>query len=157
MAAIDKLYVNSYNDLHIFRVWVLTNYPHLLNNMYNDVFMSSEDFYNKRNEYIDDYIKEAKASWKSLTEKGTLKEAIYNIRLQFQTSEKDAIRYAKYCKKQSQISREEVMDNFRYPIANFTHKQNLLLKWRCPIPFVREYLKNNCSIETKWYHKIFFK
>jgi hypothetical protein len=30
------------------------------------------------------------------------------------------------------------------------------LKWRCPLQFIREILSKEFSIETKWYHRLFF-
>ena len=52
---------------------------------------------------------------------------------------------------------EDWEDNYTFSIARFNHRQDKLLLWRCPIPFVREYLEKQCGYKTRWYHKLFWK
>ncbi len=59
--------------------------------------------------------------------------------------------YDELCDKECYVNDVEL------PIANFTFKNDNYLLWRCPLDFIRYYLKKQCGKETKWYHKLFFK
>ena len=42
------------------------------------------------------------------------------------------------------------------PIAFLTKKQDRYLYWKCPHPFIRKYLKEQCGYKDNWFIKLFF-
>ena len=41
-------------------------------------------------------------------------------------------------------------------IANFSLREDRYLYWRCPLPFVREYLQKQCGYKDNWFVKLFW-
>lgn len=42
-------------------------------------------------------------------------------------------------------------------VAHFWSEDDRYLYWRCPLPFIREYLREQCGYKDNWFVKLFWK
>ena len=48
-------------------------------------------------------------------------------------------------------------EEYSFPVMNTSLNVDKKLLWICPIPCVRNYLKDQCGYKTRWYHRLFWK
>lgn len=59
---------------------------------------------------------------------------------------------------QRDLMRHGDTDNLpKVAIASFSRKEDSYLYWHCPLPFVREYLHEQCGYKDNWFVKLFWK
>ena len=166
MAAVDKLRCSDYNDFTEFKLWVLKNNPSLSYNFYN--FFLSEPEWDKWKDDLYNFDKESndrdykKYGIELGIEKATERflemylERNHNLNgMNFKLAESEIEDIEKENRKLK--NKSKFIDSIALPICNFSFNQDLYLKWHCPIEFVRKYLKEQCGVKTRWYHKIYFK
>lgn len=165
MAAIDKLYLHSYEELVEFRNWLIIYYPKALRYLYNN-WMMDYDSYNKHLVYwITESMKISKNE--SLRKLGGCKSidgAIINIQEYYKKNGYECPFSQAYDEASEIIKRESMSyddweENYSFPIMNAPFKVDKRLKWICPLPSVRKYLHNQCGVNPKWewLYKIFWR
>lgn len=50
-----------------------------------------------------------------------------------------------------------LVEDIAIPCCNFRFDQDRFLLWHCPLPFIRDYLYNQCGYKHHWYYELFFK
>ena len=163
MAAIDKLYCTDYYNYRNFKIWCITYYPKLLLYFY-DIDLTYSDFIKKREEYIDDQINITEKWYKKLGDFNNIEEAkknYYNHYLEqgYNCPSKQLEEEVNQVLEEIEYTRDDWEDKFSFAIMNCPFKIDMILKWRCPIPFVRKYLYEQCGVKkrTNWLYKLFFK
>lgn len=164
MAAIDKLYVKDYYEFSDLVEWAIIYYPILLRRFYNWK-MTYEEYNKGKKNWVKTTRKHIITSYKKLGKFKNKYEAVsnlieyykvsanYNCPLSQAESEVD-IYITNYRK-----SNSELEDEYSFPACNFSLKDDLYLKWHCPLSFVRDYLHNQCGVNPKleWLYKLFWK
>lgn len=171
MAAIDKLYVNNYQDYSDLKLWCLINKPTMLKNFY-EPFLTETELNNHIQERYNNYKERVTNSYEKFDGAGGLDACIvaltkhyYKIQSHINNVDEHFQAISVKCKNDIADEANEIIYNYitintykpEIPIANFSFKQDKYLLWKCPLDFVRDYLKENCDYTTKWYHKLFFK
>ena len=159
MAGIDKLYVKYYEDLKDLRNWALIYCPKLFIWWYSDALtMSDAEFYKRVNGAAETRMRHYLEYWTKMSPDNTLNGAIAHfMNAPYYMSADEAEREAVEAYNNSLKSMVSVRDEITIPIMNTPFKIDKKLKWICPVPCVREYLKNNCGVKEHWYYKIFWK
>ena len=161
MAAIDKIYAKSFYEYDDFLKWVIIYYPKMLLKFY-DIHITADEW-NKSEKY---HLENTKTIYQRDLEKlGKFKdkeEAVQNLinhyaEVGYECPVKQAKDEVDYILEVSSYDDYDILMNYSMPIACLTFKQDKILKWRCPIPFIREYLETHCGYKTRWYHKLFWK
>lgn len=93
------------------------------------------------------YEREELILW-CITHEPKLLHNIYNV---FDTRKIDFDKIQRNIKKRTGEDMPEVA------IASFSLKQDRYLYWRCPLPFIREYLREQCGYKDNWFVKLFWK
>ncbi|MCM1031575.1 MAG: hypothetical protein NC410_09085 [Oscillibacter sp.] len=163
MAAIDKIYVSNFQDFDDFRKWVMIYYPKMSRYFYN-YFMSESEFdkwmeevYQSRIEKITKTYEKFEGSLGVEKVKEHLFQLYCNESNLFDVSH-DAQSIIDDFLDTKRLNKDDFIEKHCHvPITNFPCRCDKILLWRCPIPFVRDYLKKNCGYKTKWYHKLFWK
>ena len=160
MAAIDKMYVHSYYEYDDLRRWAIAYYPELLFYFY-DIVMTPQQWENNCNSYVKRQSAIAKREYEKIGKSQV--HAVENLIKHYKES-------AGYdCPKEQ--AQEEAFaiidayhktandweDSYTCPIMNTPFDIDLYLKWHCPVPCVRKYLKEHCGYKTRWYHKLFWR
>ncbi len=166
MAAIDKLYLHSYEELREFRRWVLIYYAKVIAYMYDgwtmdyDKYEKNLDWWTKRQIEISERCHNLE-----LGKYETIDEAITNLRkfhkengnYDCPLSEAENQVWDIIARKNRPY--EEWRREYSFPIMNCPSKIDRKLKWICPLPFVRDYLHKQCGVNPKWewLYRIFWK
>jgi len=159
MAAIDKMYVNSYFDYDDLRKWAIAYYPKLLFYFY-DIAMTHQQWEDDVETYVKQHIAIAKRDYKKI---GVENLAVENIVKHYkETADYDCpIEQAKeealaiidaYYRNASDWEKL-----YSCPIMNTPFGVDRKLLWICPLPCVRKYLEEHCGYKTRWYHKLFWR
>ena len=161
MAAIDKIYAKSFYEYDKILKWVLIYYPKMLVNFY-DIHRTAENWQSSEDYYVEHQKMIFEEAMKKLGNFETNEEAIQNLikhyaDVGYECPYEQAKSEVEYILENAEYTDVEIAMMHTVPIACPTFKQDKILKWRCPIPFVREYLESHCGYKTKWYHKLFFK
>lgn len=162
MAAIDKMYVNSYYEYDDLRRWVIVYYPELLFYFY-DITMTYQQWEINRKSYVDKQLEISKSDYKKLGVFSSVTEAEYNLKQHYLKMSgyvcptKQAIEETKYIINAYHKTAEDWENYYTFPIMNTPFSVDKKLLWICPVPCVRKYLEEHCGYKTKWYHKIFWK
>ena len=159
MAAIDKLYVKHYGDLHDLRNWALIYYPELFIWWYSDALtMSSANFTKYVNNAANLMMKRFHNSWEEISPDDTLNGAIATLmKAPYYMSTEEAGTFATevYNNKIKPIT--SLRNEVTFPVMNTSLTIDRKLKWICPVPCVREYLQKQCGVKEHWYYKLFWK
>lgn len=164
MAAIDKLYVHSYYEFNDLRTWALVYYPKLLLYFY-DYTLTEKEYLENRTEWV----KQAKAI--HLRDKArfgnyeTKEQAIQNLIAYYKQSANYDCPLQQAEDEYNHMSRHDItIDHqlecqYSFPVMNTPLKVDRILKWRCPVPCVREYLHKQCGVNMKyeWFYRLFWK
>lgn len=164
MAAIDRLYVNHYYEFDDFIKWCIIYYPKLLLSVY-DWHLTYDEFEKRRNAWVKLTRKRIIQDYARLGKYKTKKQAIQNVIKHYkETADYDcpydqAKEEVEYCVEEYNKPNSELYWEYEAPIANFSFDDDLILKWHCPLPFVREYLQKQCGVNPKWewFYKLFWK
>lgn len=164
MAAIDKLYVHTFQEYEEVKLWALVYYPKLLLWFYN-VDYREDDYEKSKKEWIINTKKFIERDWERVGNYKTKSEAIHKIIKHYkETADYDCpFSQAKdefeYLVKQKLKSTEELENEYSFPIMSTPFRVDRKLKWICPVPCVREYLHKQCGVNPKWewLYKIFWK
>lgn len=164
MAAIDKLYVHTFQEYEKVKLWALVYYPKLLLYFYN-ISLTYKQYHENRREWCVNAKRGIENSHKRLGDYKTQEEAIQNLIKHY----KDVSDYDCPYKQ----AEEEVLDDFHdisltddglketymFPIMNTPCRIDKKLKWICPVPCVREYLHKQCGVNPKleWLYRIFWR
>ena len=154
MAAIDKIYVKNYYQYDDLLRWSLIYYPKLLAYFYN-IHMTYKDFEKAREDYVDIFKKNNKGLFERIGKTFKLQKAAKNLKKHYKESDYDAsdeqcFNEAKEIIKRLRLKKSQIEDSYELPITNTPLEIDRYLKWHCPLPFVREYLHNNCGVNPKW-------
>ena len=154
MAAIDKLWLKDYNDLSLLRSWALVYYPKLF--VWLNIDYTKETFDNAKQGLANHWHTTTKTQWKKVSSDGTLNSAIaYYISQGY--SAKDAEDEAVYLYKEYTTPLVDLYENTKLSVMTVPFYIDRKLKWICPLHCIRNYLKNQCGVKTRWYHKIFWR
>ena len=162
MAAIDKMYVNSYYDYDSIRRWAMIYYPKLLYFFY-DITLD----YNKWSKLVDRYVVNsmeiAKRDYEKIGEYESKESAVKNLQVYYKKSanydcpDNQAIEEVNDIIIRRFSDKEDWENKFTFPIMNTPISIDKKLLWICPVPCVRHYLEKICGYKTKWYHRLFWK
>ena len=162
MAAIDKMYVNSYYEYDDLRRWAIAYYPELLFHFY-DITMTYQQWEINRKSYVDKQLETSKREYKKLGAFSSVSEAQYNLKQHYLKMSgyvcptEQAIEEAKCIINAYHKTANEWEDSYTFPIMNTPLFVDKKLLWICPVPCVRKYLAEHCGYKTKWYHKLFWR
>ena len=168
MAAIDKLYLKDYYQFNKLRTWAIIYYPKLLMYFY-DYTITEEDFEKWREEWVNDHMEFAERDYKKFckpfaTEEQMITNYINRMKendygYSFEVSIEDAKIFIDSIYSRYEASKESWMEEYSLPVMNTPFKVDRKLKWICPLPFIREYLHEQCGVNPKfeWFYKLFWK
>ena len=161
MAAIDKLYAHNYRQYDDLLRWVMIYYPKMLVSFF-DIHITSNDYYARLEEWTKGTREIFERDYKKLGNFETTEEAIENLRNHYKKYNYDMPQNqleeeVDYIIEHYNLDEYEIEELYSFPIMRPTFKEDKILKWRCPLPFVRDYLKTHCGVKTRWYHKLFWK
>jgi hypothetical protein len=162
MAGIDKMYIHSYYEYDDLRTWAIVYYPELLFYFY-DIAMTPQQWGSNRDSYVKRQLAIAERDYERIGKSQIKIDAVKNLIKHYkdtvnydcpieQATEEASIIIENYYK-----TKEDWEDSYTCPVLNTPFKVDKKLLWICPIPCVREYLKEHCGYKTKWYHKLFWK
>ena len=164
MAAVDRLYVYSYKEYTEFLIWCISYYPGMLRYFYN-LYVTPEYFDEQTERFKKETIRNCFNFRINYMPFDTLDEALKNLKAYYK-KDSNVIANDELLKIEIidneyllGLNPEELAERFKYPIATLPCEYDVILKWRCPIPFVRKYLHNQCGVKTKyeWFYKLFWK
>lgn len=162
MAAIDKMYVRSYYDFDMLRKWALVYYPELIFYFY-DFDLTYEEWKRNREFWIGTNMEIARRDYEKITPFSSVSEAEYNLKKHYKMSAdydcptNQAIEETKDIIDRYNRKVEDWEEMYTIPVTNTPLSVDRKLLWICPIPFVREYLEEQCGYKTRWYHKLFWR
>lgn len=164
MAAIDKLYLDEYYEINQLRTWALIYYPKLLRYFY-DYTITEEDFKKWRGEWVNDQKEFAERDYKKFcepfaTEGLMITNYINQTKMgEYECSHEDAKVVIDSIYERFVRSEQSWVKEYSLPVMNTPFKVDRKLKWICPLPFIREYLHEQCGVNPKfeWLYKIFWK
>ena len=164
MAAIDKLYVHTFQEYKEVKLWALIYYPKLLLYFYN-ISLTYDKCDENRREWVEDTKEAHERDFKKLGDFKTIEEAITNLQEHYKkyadykclfSQAKDEVLYII---RQHYKTEYELENEYDFPIMNTPCKIDRKLKWICPVPCVREYLHKQCGVNPKWewLYRIFWR
>lgn len=164
MAAIDKIYVHEYYEFEDFIEWALMYCPRLLRYCY-DWRMTYSEYSQRKREWVKSTRKRIIKDYERLGKFKTIQETISNKVEYYKKLGIDVFSIGaieediKYVISQYRKSNAELENEYSFPVCNLRTKQDKYLKWHCPLPFVREYLHEQCGVNPKleWLYKLFWK
>ena len=164
MAAIDKLYTKYYSDARNLVAWLSNKRPSMLEDLYSWTFNEKEFNSIKEDRYNESLDNNTEACQRLELDKGR-KHAInkmmeyYKSFDDFDITRVHPYEEVDYLREQKERLKDKdlYISDVELPIARFTLKQDMWLKWHCPLEFVRQYLKDNCGMKEHWYYRLFFK
>lgn len=164
MAAIDKLYLKDYYEYDQLRRWAMAYYPELLIFFYNVVW-DWTDYDKSCEEWAKRTRRNIERDYKRLGNFQTEEEAIVNLQKHYEKSAnyKCLFVQARYEAKNAienyNKTLDDLKDEYSFPVMNCPFSADRRLKWICPLPFVREYLHEQCGVNPKWewLYRIFWK
>ena len=157
MAANDKMYLKEYYDLNDLRTWSLIYYPELIAYFYADTLQISYKEFNEAKASTAHSMKEMfYKQWKNLSSDGTVNCAIAYLKSKG-LDEKEATERANDAYKNYKKTEEDLKREVNFPVMNTPIKVDKKLKWICPLPAVRSYLRHQCGVKEHWYYKLFWK
>lgn len=164
MAAIDKLYVHTFQEYEEVKLWAMVYYPKLLYYFYN-ISLTYKQYHENRRTWVVNTIGGYARNYARLGKFNSEEEAIQNLIKHY----KDAADYDCPYKQAEEealddiadhsLTEDEVKERYVFPIMNTPFKVDRKLKWICPVPCVREYLHKQCGVNSKWewLYKIFWR
>lgn len=162
MAAIDRMYVHSYYDFEMLRKWALVYYPELIFYFY-DFDLTYEEWKRNREFWIGTNMEIARRDYGKITPFSSIAEAEYNLKKHYKESAnydcstEQAVEEALDIIRRYKMKLEDWEEKYEIPVTNTPLSVDRKLLWICPIPFVREYLEEQCGYKTRWYHKLFWR
>lgn len=161
MAGIDEMWLHSYEALDDFRRWCLVYYPKVILYMYNIGWIESyNDFVKSRDKWIKEQMALSKKQYSKLGDFETKEQAVSNyMKLYPWCSFNESIMNVDDIIDRYYMKKENWEDQYSFPVMNASFKVDRKLKWICPLPFVREYLHNQCGVNPRleWLYRIFWR
>jgi len=154
MAGIDKLWLSSYYDLSTLRSWALVYYPKLF--IWLDITYTSDAFKRCKMVKAETFKRSMDAEWRRVSSDGTINAAIAHY-INEGYSEEEAREEAENLHTVFLARPFTLQEDMKLPVMNTPIKIDKKLKWICPVPCVREYLKNQCGVKEHWYYKLFWR
>jgi hypothetical protein len=157
MAAIDKLYIHSFEELSQLRKWALAYYPKLLLFVYDEFLTMNEQEFETMADNTVKYLRnQNRNSWNYVSSDGTLNSAIAHFKnLNYEESE--AISIANLYYKDYKKTLKQLRQELKIPVMNAPFRIDKKLKWICPLGFIRTYLILQCGVHEEWYYKLFWR
>ena len=166
MAAIDKLYINSYHQYDELRKWAITYYPELLFYFY-DITVDYSTFEKRWQEWIRKFKTQVRNAFTRFGKFTTSEEAVNNLIKHYKRtagydcSREQAEDEFKYWSHQMEVIESDSLCEleYKFPVMNTPLSVDKKLKWICPVPCIRKYLHEQCGVNPKWewLYKIFWK
>lgn len=163
MAAIDKMYVNSYYEYDDLRRWAIAYYPELLFYFY-DITMTYLEWEDNCKQYVKEHLELAEKDYKRLGVFEEEDDAVINMKKWYDEQGLDIPLYSiiesvHYIIKSYNKTADDWEKSYSCPILNTPFKVDKKLKWICPVPCVRKYLQKQCGVNPKfeWFYKLFWK
>lgn len=164
MALIDKLQVKNYSEYQDLLKWAIEYCPKVLRYIY-DINITADRFKEKVDEFVRSRREEAKNGMDAVTPFTTEQDAIsklqefYMRKYRAALTENDAKLVLNQWFEVYRTPDDEIAEFFTMSVMNAPTEIDRILKWRCPIPFVRRYLHTQCGVNPKWewLYKIFWK
>ena len=129
--------------------------------MYNiGWIMSYNDFIKSRDIWIKEQIKRAKKQYSELGSFETKEQAAANYRkIHSWCTFNEAVMNVSDIIDRYYMKKENWEDQYSFPVMHTPFKVDKKLKWICPLPFVRDYLHNQCGVNPKWewLYRIFWR
>ena len=166
MAAIDKLYLKDYYQFNQLRTWALIYYPKLLR-YFSDYAITEEDFDRWREWWVNAHMEQAETDYRKFCEPFADKEQmIANYISQtkvescgYECSFEDAKIFIDSICNRYEASEESWIEEYSISVMNTSFRVDRKLKWICPLPFIRDYLHEQCGVNPKWewFYKLFWR
>ena len=157
MAAIDKLYLKSYEDLCNLRLWAICYYPKLLLHFYEFALTADRDSFERQKRRSAKAAERlAKNYWEKISSDGTINSAVAYYK-EHDMDEKTAVWNTKCAYDDFRTSLEDRIENITIPVMNTPFKIDKKLKWICPLDCIRFYLRAQCGVTERWYYKLFWR
>lgn len=159
MAAIDKLYLGTYNELSELRQWALAYYPRLVVYFYDWAFnVTKKEFDTAVTKKAKETLERYKQDWDRISPNGTISCAVAHIMSDWGwQDEKDATEEANSIRDNAHKTLSQVKDEVTFPVMMTPTSVDRKLKWICPLPSIRLYLQGQCGMKEHWYYKIFWR
>lgn len=164
MAAIDKLRVKNYDEYQDLLKWSIAYCPQVLAYIY-DINMTREDFNTAMDKHIASWRDDAKKCMDVIVPFTTMNDAInktkehYMSKYRAALSDNDAQLIVTSWINSYNMTDQDIADSFAMTVMNTPMRIDRILKWRCPLPFVRKYLHVQCGVNPRleWLYKLFWK
>ena len=154
------MYIKDYYELMEFKTWALAYYPKVFQYWYYPALnISQSEFEAFKEKRGKEYYKIAQDQWIKITN-GTLDRTVAkeNIREMYPNWPEEGIEDEVQCYYDDYMkTEEEYIEDTEYLVMITPLKTDTKLKWICPVDCVRRYLRHNCGVIDRWYHKIFWK
>lgn len=158
MAAIDKLYLKSYEDLCSLRLWAMCYYPKLLLYFYEFALTADrESFERQKRRSAKAAERSVKNYWEKISSDGSPNSAIAYYKEECSMDERTATFQAKCAYDDFRTSLEDRIENATIAVMNTPFKIDKKLKWICPLDCIRFYLRTQCGVKERWYYKLFWR
>lgn len=150
--------VSQFKSYQTFKSWCTTYYPQIFEEQSLEIRQYTEaKFKNAKKKLADKTMAEYKSEWERIAPDGSLESAVTFLVESEGYTEEWAREYATQAMKNAQKSLSEVILETTLPIFATTAETRKLLKWRCPIKFVRSFLYANWNLHDCFIYKWFFK
>lgn len=164
MAAIDKIYAHHYYEYDELRLWAIIYYPKLLCYFY-DITLNSALVDAWQEDYVATTKRIYEKDFQKLGDFKSFDEAVQNLKKHYKESadydcpNDQANWETQLIIDNHSLTDEDIEEQYSFPVANCPFEIDKKLKWICPLPFVREYLQNQCGVNPKWewFYKLFWK
>lgn len=159
MAAIDKLYLHSYNELLELKQWALAYYPKLFVYFYDWAFNATrKDFDAAILKKAKEAEKAYKSDWERISSNGTINCAVAYIMGEWGWTDENAARKeAEEIRGNARKSLEMIKHETSLPIMNTPLSVDRKLKWICPLVSIRIYLQTQCGVKERSFYRLFWR
>lgn len=159
MAAIDKLYLRDYQDYVLLKTWSMKYYPKLQKFLYD---WNKKEYEEARDKWVSHCMEVYKRDFDMLGKYWNPEKECYELS-RFASDKGisfvDAYEIKKEIIRKASKTRKQLEKEYGFAAMNTPFKVDKKLKWICPLPFVREYLHEQCGVNPKWewLYKIFWR
>lgn len=152
----NSIYVATYNEFAELWDWVRAYKPSL---MFEFLFARNEkQFGRKKDELIKSQMNQYRNEWEAVAmgEQGPTMEIAVETLIHQGHTEEEAKSIAEQLHQNFNKTYNTVAKEIKVAIFTTDKRVRRVLKWQCPVEYVRDFLRYQWGIKTKWYHKIFW-
>lgn len=152
----DRINIRAgqYNSYKAFSDWCGKYYPDMSTLIPH---YTENTFKHEKQKAAKKLLEEYKTTWYRLSPDDTLETAVAHLVDDEGFTRDEAILYAKEAQANAKKSLSVVILETTIPIYPTTADSRKLLKWRCPIKFVRNFLYANWNLHECFIYRWFFK